>query len=124
MSGNLLDARRRRIDKLETHSLRQLLLLWRLKFGRPSRSEELFALQRNYVTNSLRMARQGTSDINAEKAVVELKTRMLKAGRTMSQAWLTVAELLFTCEVWDREGWQVLHKQPVLRERNDYKIAV
>src|SRR5262245_38219299 len=68
------------------------------------------------------MPRERTSDINAEQAVAQFKARMQTTGRDLSNAWLTIAELLVTCEVWNG-GWQPFHNQPVVRERNDYKLC-
>jgi hypothetical protein len=41
--------------------------------------------------------------------------------RNLDNAWLTVSELLMTCEIWAAGQWRGLHGQPVLRESNDYK---
>jgi hypothetical protein len=67
------------------------------------------------------MSRQLTSDTNAEKAVQAFAARTAATSRDLRSAWLTIAELLMTCEVWDSE-WKHFHGQPVLRERNDYKL--
>jgi len=67
------------------------------------------------------MSRERTSDINAEQAVTLFKSRMESEKRTLDQAWLTISELLMTCEIWSGGRWQALHNQPVLRESNDYK---
>jgi len=67
------------------------------------------------------MPRQGTSDTNAEKAVFLFNSRMASERRNLDQAWLTVSELLMTCEIWAAGRWLPLCSQPVLRESNDYK---
>jgi len=67
------------------------------------------------------MPRQGTSDKNAEQAVSEFNSRMAGQGRNLDHAWLTVSELLMTCDIWAAGQWLTLRGQPVLRESNDYK---
>jgi hypothetical protein len=68
------------------------------------------------------MPRKLTSDINAEKAVQAFKARTAETSRDLSQAWLTIAELLMTCEIWSSGKWKHFREQLVLRESNDYKI--
>ena len=67
------------------------------------------------------MSRQRTSDTNAEKAVTLFKSRMESENRSLDQAWLTISELLMTCEIWAAGKWLDFHNQLVLRESNDYK---
>jgi hypothetical protein len=70
---------------------------------------------------NLVMPRQGTSDTHAEEAVSQFKSRMASQRRNLDQAWLAVAELLMTCEIWAAGQWLPFRGQPVLRESNDYK---
>ena len=67
------------------------------------------------------MPRQETSDKNAEQAVTHFHSRMGSQTRNLDQAWLTISELLMTCEIWAAGQWRPLCGQPVLRESNDYK---
>jgi hypothetical protein len=67
------------------------------------------------------MPRQGTSNSNAEKAVGRFNAIMSLQKRPLDQAWLTVSELLMTCETWAAGQWRPFRGQPVLRESNDYK---
>ncbi|MGA3163313.1 MAG: hypothetical protein ABSD77_03845 [Verrucomicrobiota bacterium] len=68
------------------------------------------------------MPRKLTSDTNAEKAVQAFTARTAATSRNLSHAWLTIAELLMTCEVWNSGKWKRFREQLVLRESNDYKI--
>ena len=72
-------------------------------------------------SSAINMPRKLTSDTNAEKAVQAFTARTAETSRNVGQAWLTIAELLMTCEIWDSGGWRPFHSEPVLRERNDYK---
>jgi hypothetical protein len=67
------------------------------------------------------MPRLGTFNTNAETAVTLFNSRMASEGRKLDQAWLTVSELLMTCENWSAGRWLPFFGQPVLRESNDYK---
>jgi hypothetical protein len=67
------------------------------------------------------MPRLGTSDTNAEAAVAQFSSRMASEGRNLDQAWLTISELLMTCEIWGAARWLPFRNQLVLRESNDYK---
>lgn len=68
------------------------------------------------------MPRKFTSDTNAEKAVQVFAARTAETSRDLSRAWLTIAELLMTCEVWSSGEWKRFREQLVLRESNDYRI--
>ncbi len=67
------------------------------------------------------MPRQGTSDTHAETAVAKFNSRKVSQRRDLDTAWLTVSELLMTCEIWAAGEWRAFRGQPVLRESNDYK---
>jgi hypothetical protein len=49
---------------------------------------------------------------------------MLSQSRHLDQAWLSVSELLMTCEIWAAGQWLPFRGQPVLRESNDYKEKI
>ena len=46
---------------------------------------------------------------------------MASEGRKLDLSWLTIAELLMTCEIWASGRWRPFRTQLVLRESNDYK---
>jgi hypothetical protein len=73
------------------------------------------------TTENRLMPRQGTSDKNAENAVTQFNSRMASQGRNLDHSWLTISELLMTCEIWSAGEWRPFLGQPVLRESNDYK---
>jgi len=65
--------------------------------------------------------KNGSKQSSEVKAVRAFTARTTKTSRNADQAWLTIAELLMTCEIWDSGRWRSFHNEPVLRERNDYK---
>jgi hypothetical protein len=67
------------------------------------------------------MPREGTSNRSAEKAVRCFNSITASQKRPLDQAWVTVSELLMTCEIWAAGRWRSFRGQPVLRESNDYK---
>jgi hypothetical protein len=67
------------------------------------------------------MPREATSDRNAETAVTQFRLRTGSEQRELDQVWLTISELLMTCEIWAAGRWLPFRDQPVLRESNDYK---
>ena len=75
------------------------------------------------------MPRYGTSDAHAELAVELYGELLTRHGWDLERAWLAIAKLLMTCEVWNPlrgpncgwgPGWMELYDAPVLREKNDY----
>ena len=68
------------------------------------------------------MPRHGTADEHAELAVDLYKQLLEDHDWQLDRAWLAIALLLMTCEVWRDRGWRPLHGAPVLRESNDYKL--
>lgn len=70
------------------------------------------------------MPRVPTNNQNAEAAVQALINDLTSNGWGLNEAWLAIARQLMTCEIWDelRKTWVQYYDQPVLRERNDYKL--
>ena len=69
------------------------------------------------------MPRHGTTDAHAELAV-DLYNRLLdEHGWELDQAWLAIAVLLMTCDIWRDGEWRAFHDAPVLRESNDYRLT-
>lgn len=75
------------------------------------------------------MPRFGTTDAHAELAVQLYGELITQHGWELRQAWLAIAKLLVTCEVWHPlrcpncgwgPGWAEFYDAPVLREQNDY----
>ena len=75
------------------------------------------------------MPRIGTTDKHAELAVALYDELLGVRAWQLDRAWLAIAQLLMTCEVWNRlrcpdcgwgPGWMELYDAPVLREQNDY----
>jgi hypothetical protein len=73
------------------------------------------------TTDNRLMPRQGTSDKSAEHAVTQFISRMASQERNLDHSWLTISELLMTCEIWAAGEWRPFRGQPVWRESNDYK---
>ena len=69
------------------------------------------------------MPRQGTSDSHAELAVDLFRNLLSEGHLELDRAWLAVALLLMTCNVWRDGKWNSLHDAPVLRESNDYRLT-
>ena len=69
------------------------------------------------------MPRIGTTDAHAELAV-ELYGELLgEYDWQLDQAWLAIALLLMTCDIWRDGEWRSFHGAPVLRESNDYRLT-
>jgi hypothetical protein len=68
--------------------------------------------------------RHGTNDPNANLAVTLFDQLIDSAGYQIDDAWLAVARLLITCEIFDSNGWKPFHGSPVLMERNNYKVSI
>lgn len=69
------------------------------------------------------MPRRGTTDANAELAVRLYQELLAGRGWQLDRAWLPIAMLLMTCDVWRSGGWHTLLGAPVLRESNDYRLT-
>jgi len=48
---------------------------------------------------------------------------MAESAWGVDQAWLAIASLLMTCEVWEHGAWIQFFEAPVLMERNNYKLG-
>ncbi|MDE0133116.1 MAG: hypothetical protein OXQ32_12775 [bacterium] len=48
---------------------------------------------------------------------------LVKRGWELNKAWLAIAVLLMTCEIWRDGRWRAFHDAPVLRESNDYGLT-
>lgn len=72
------------------------------------------------------MPRVPTNNRNAEAAVQAFINDLTSKGWGLNEAWLAISRQLMTCEIWDelRKTWVQYYNQPVLRERNDYKLLV
>ena len=69
------------------------------------------------------MPRIGTTDAHAELAV-DLYRRLLgEHDWELEEAWLGIALLLMTCDIWRDGEWRPFHGAPVLRESNDYRLT-
>lgn len=68
------------------------------------------------------MPRFGTKDAHAELAVELYKNLLSERGYQVDRAWLCIAILLVTCEVWRSGEWLPLYGAPVLMESNNYKL--
>jgi len=70
------------------------------------------------------MPRVPTNNRNAEAAVQAFINDLTSKGWGLNEAWLAISRQLMTCEIWDelRKTWVQYYNQPVLRERNDYKL--
>jgi hypothetical protein len=70
------------------------------------------------------MPRVPTKNRNAEAAVKAFKNDLTNQGWGLNEAWLAISMQLMTCEIWDelRKTWVQYYNQPVLRERNEYKL--
>ena len=70
------------------------------------------------------MPRIPTGNKNAEAAVRAFIVEVTNKEWELGEAWLAIAGLLMTCEIWDnpRKTWMIYFDQPVLRESNDYKL--
>ncbi len=66
------------------------------------------------------MPRPGTTDANAELAVWLYGELLDERDWGLDRAWLAIAVLLMTCEMWWSGDWYGLHGAPVLRESNAY----
>ena len=54
---------------------------------------------------------------------VELYGELLEEhGWELERAWLAIAVLLMTCDVW-RDEWRAFHDAPVLQESNNYRFT-
>ena len=69
------------------------------------------------------MPRAATTDANAELAVRLYGEMLDQREWGLERAWLAVAELLMTCEVWWGGHWHPRYDAPVLRESNVYGLA-
>ena len=69
------------------------------------------------------MPRIGTTDSHAELAVQLYGDLLAERGWQLDEAWLGVALLLMTCEIWRDGEWRSFHDAPVLRESNDYRLT-
>lgn len=67
------------------------------------------------------MPRIGTDDRNAELAVVLFNELVATNNWAVDQAWLAIAKLLMTCQVWEDGAWRPFGDFPVLMERNNYR---
>ncbi|MDE2967316.1 MAG: hypothetical protein OXS30_07530 [Chloroflexota bacterium] len=68
------------------------------------------------------MPRLGTTDDHAEFAV-RLYTGLLVENQwQLDRAWLAIAVLLMTCDVWRHARWVPFHGAPVLTESNQYRL--
>ncbi len=67
------------------------------------------------------MPRLGTTNANAELAVRLYSELLEERGWQLDRAWLAIAALLMTCEIWDDGKWRSFHDAPVLRESNEYR---
>ncbi|WP_247216025.1 hypothetical protein [Synechococcus sp. C9] len=70
------------------------------------------------------MPRIPTNNLNANTAVQAFINDLTSNKWGLNEAWLAVSKQLMTCEIWDelRKTWAQYYNQPVLRERNDYKL--
>ena len=68
------------------------------------------------------MPRRGTTDDHAELAVDLYGELLAEHGWELDQAWLAIAVLLMTCEIW-RDEWRAFHDAPVLQESNNYRLT-
>ena len=68
------------------------------------------------------MPRRGTTDDHAELAVDLYGDLLAEHGWELDQAWLAIAVLLMTCEIW-RDEWRAFHDAPVLQESNNYRLT-
>ena len=69
------------------------------------------------------MPRRGTTNANAELAVRLYRELLEERGWGLDRAWLAVATLLMTCDLWHGE-WHAFHDAPVLRESSDYRFTL
>ena len=69
------------------------------------------------------MPRRGTTNANAELAVRLYRELLEERGWGLDRAWLAVAALLMTCDLWHGE-WHAFHDAPVLRESSDYRFTL
>jgi len=69
------------------------------------------------------MPRHGTTDIHAELAVELYGDLLAERGWGLDQAWLAIAALLMTCEIWRDGEWRFFHGAPVLQESNNYRLT-
>lgn len=67
------------------------------------------------------MPRIGTTDGHAELAVQLYGDLLAERRWQLDEAWLGVALLLMTCDIWRDGEWRPFHDAPVLRESNDYR---
>lgn len=68
------------------------------------------------------MPRIPTGDQNANLAVQLFRDIMTATGWGRDRAWLAIAKLLMTCDVWGNGAWRSFHDFPVLVESNKYKF--
>lgn len=68
-----------------------------------------------------------TGDVNAALAVQLFDQIMEQNGWGLDRAWLAIAKLLWSCQVWRDQGWRDLEFMPpgtpVLMESNNYKLT-
>ena len=73
------------------------------------------------------MPRTPTTNGNAELAVEMFDDIMAANAWSLDKAWLAIAKLLMTCEVWRDTAWRNLENMPpgtpVLMESNNYKLT-
>ena len=69
------------------------------------------------------MPRIGTTDAHAELAVKLYGELLGEYDWQLDQAWLAIALLLMTCDIWRDGEWRSFHDAPVLRESNDYRLT-
>lgn len=70
-----------------------------------------------------RVPRTPSTDAHAEQAVALFLELIASQNLGVDEAWVAVAQLLMTTQVWDGGVWRPLHGELVLMERNNYKLT-
>ncbi|MYB41198.1 MAG: hypothetical protein F4X76_03210 [Chloroflexi bacterium] len=69
------------------------------------------------------MPRHGTANARAELAVDLYGDLLDEHGWELDEAWLAIAMLLVTCEIWRDREWRAFYDAPVLQESNNYGLT-
>ena len=69
------------------------------------------------------MPRLGTTDAHAELAVQLYDRLLAERSWGLDRAWLAIASLLMTCEIWRDGEWRAFHGAPVLQESSNYRLT-
>lgn len=64
-----------------------------------------------------------TKNANANLAVELFQDILQATGWGRERAWLAIAKLLMTCDVWEKPAWRAFYDFPVLMERNNYTFT-